>query len=260
MGPFDANRTGPNLVQLSPRKRTTQELSKLVDDIDDKIRSGEWPPGTRLPTERELEQRLGVSRNTLRKVLRQFEDSGQIQRHVGRGTFVAETAKVVPMKPREATSAVALTARPANSLTEMLSLASPADIMEIRLIIEPSVSELAAHRASARELAQMEECVTRMDDAGEIGEYEQWDARFHETIVQSARNELLAQLYAGLTEARNSTVWTEMKRRSVTPERRAAYQRHHRAILAALLARDGERARQEVVGHLRQIRGDLLGE
>lgn len=247
------------MAELNPRQRASHELSTLVEDIERKISSGVWPPGTQLPTERELEQRLGVSRNTLRKGLRRLEDAGKILRQVGRGTFVAGTFQALNRGLEPASADVTPAALQANgSLLDLLRAASPADIMEIRLVIEPSVAELAAHRASGRELARLQECFDRMQAAKDIPEYEHWDAQFHETIVASARNDLLSQLYAALTEARNSPIWAEMKRRTVTTERRAAYQDHHHGILAALLRRDAESARSEVLAHLREVRDHLL--
>jgi len=244
------------LTEVNARKRATQELTILVDEIETKIGSGEWPPGTRLPTERELEQRLRVSRNTLRKALRRLEAGGKIRRHVGRGTFVAEAVRSgrTPSvkEPPTASSASRI------SLLDILRSAGPADLMEIRLVIEPAVAELAAHRASARQLEHLQTCFERMEAAQDIPDYEHWDAQFHETIVSSAKNEALGLLYAAITEARNSDVWAEMKKRSVTPERRAGYQAQHRAILDALLARDAERARAQVQHHLREVRNHLL--
>lgn len=242
-------------------RASADELAALIADFKAKIDTGEWPPGTRLPTERELEQKLGISRNLLRKGLNQLRAEGKISRQIGRGTFVTGLADAVrePGSERGQFGLGELAALASgDSLLDILRAAGPTDLMEIRMIIEPAVAELAAHRASARQLAYLQECFERMDRTTDISEYDTWDAQFHETLVGSARNETLTLLYAAITHARNSPVWTDMKKRSVTPERLSLYQQHHRAIFEAVANRDAERARAETHHHLREVRNHLL--
>ncbi|HEV2597825.1 FadR/GntR family transcriptional regulator [Sphingopyxis sp.] len=246
-------------VILSPRTLTpAEELAALVTDFKTKIDSGDWAPGTRLPTERELEKRLGISRNLLRKGLNQLRAEGKIHRHVGRGTFVTGLAGARGIDTMMEQLGALTTLSEGDSLLGILRAASPADLMEVRLIIEPAVAELAAHRASARQLAYLEECLERMTAASEESEFDIWDGQFHETLVGAARNETLALLYTAIVQARNSPVWADIRRRSVTPERRDLYHRHHRAIFEAVANRDAERARTELHNHLRELRGHLL--
>jgi DNA-binding FadR family transcriptional regulator len=90
-----------------------------------------------------------------------------------------------------------------------------------------------------------------------VGEFEEWDGRLHQTIVSAARNQLLCDIYDAINGVRSSTEWGKLKERSLTTERRAAYIRHHRAIVDALNERDGERARKEIRHHLIAVKEGL---
>ncbi|HYZ17578.1 MAG TPA: FCD domain-containing protein [Candidatus Acidoferrum sp.] len=210
--------------------------------IEERIREGQWPAGHQLPTERELVEHFGIARNTVRKTLRALEERGTIERHVGRGTFVAS--------PREADEP---------DLVQRIHRASPAEIMEARLLIEPDVVGLAAARASADDLAAMEECLRRAESAPSVDEFEHWDGRLHETILGAARNGLIADIYAAINSVRRQAEWRKLKERTLTPERRALYEEQHRRIVAALRDRDPEAARRTLRDHLSAVAANLLG-
>lgn len=212
--------------------------------IDEQIENGVWKDGEQLPPERQLVDRFGVSRNTLRKSLKQLEAAGKISRHIGRGTFVTAS------RPHTRT-------REDDALTRKIHRASPSEVMDLRLMLEPQSGELAASRATSDDLAAMEACLKGCENAGSVSEFEEWDGRLHQTIVSAARNQLLADIYDAINGVRNSTEWGKLKERSLTAERRAAYIRHHRAIVTALTDRDAERARKEIRNHLIAVKEGL---
>src|SRR5215813_10500589 len=119
---------------MDERIRTSHDVAR---DIGRRIDSGEWPGGFRVPPERELAATYRLARNTVRRALQELD--GQLVRVVGRGTFVRSNA----------------TARPREFLGRLRD-ASPTDIMEVRLIMEPHAAALAAHRASTDDLAELE--------------------------------------------------------------------------------------------------------
>lgn len=217
----------------------------IAERIEANIANGLWGPGFRLPTERELEDEFGVARNTLRKGLKKLEDAGKIVRHVGRGSFVADAA------PQQTSVAQILLDRVVGS--------SPAEVMEVRLVLEPWAASLAAARATASDLARMRECLAKGEAATDVPEFEVWDGLLHETIIASAKNELLAGLYEAINMARHQPEWMKLKERTVTPERRAAYQAHHNEIVEALGARDAGAAADLIRTHLLAVRLSLVG-
>ena len=237
------------------RDRAAIGTSAVVEFIERCIADGTWGPGAKLPTERELEKRFGISRNTLRKGLRVLEDQGKIIRHVGRGSFVTGGNGQVHM------DGAALPGIPLkdDSLVRRIHGASPAEVMEVRLMVEPLAAELAAGRANAADLQRMEECLLRAEQARDIPEFEHWDGMLHVTIIAAAKNGLLMDLYDAINDIRNQPEWGKLKARSVTPERRATYEAQHRSIVAALKDRDADQARSELQNHLQLVRSNLLG-
>lgn len=225
------------------RRRAAQSVESACATIERNIAVGLWKPGHRLPAERELEEQLGVARNTLRKGLKRLESEGKIVRYVGRGTFVAE------MQPA-----------PPKSLFERVSGCSPAEVMEVRLMLEPRAAELAAARASQAELQMLDECLRSAKIAADLRTFEHWDGLLHKTIIQAAKNELLAGLYEAINLIRNQPEWTKLKERTVTAKRRETYQLQHVELVRALTERDSRAARQKMEAHLLAVRGNLLEE
>ena len=97
----------------------TEALDRLAPDL-----------GDRLPPERVLAQRLGCSRETLRRALARLERAGEIWRHVGQGTFRGPRPRFLPLRD-----------------TLLIEGATPQDLLSARLMLEPEVAAAAAARA-----------------------------------------------------------------------------------------------------------------
>jgi DNA-binding FadR family transcriptional regulator len=223
------------------RRRATNSVESACKRIERNIKLGVWRPGHRIPTERELQAELGVARNTLRKGLKRLEREGQIVRHIGRGTFVAEIKAVSPQ-----------------NFLERLSGCSPTEVMEVRMMLEPRAAELAATRGSQAELQFLEECLKGADNASDLQTFEHWDGLLHKTIIQATKNELLIGLYEAINAIRNQPEWTKLKERTVTAQRRRTYQKQHEELVTALRERDARTARERMRTHLAVVRGNLF--
>lgn len=233
---------------MNVREKAASSAAALVEFVERNISEGVWKPGAKLPTERTLELQFGVSRNTLRKSLKQLEDQGKITRHVGRGTFVTEAAIGIGAKPGDL-----------RDLACRIQGASPVEVMEVRLMIEPLAAELAAVRATADDLLRLEECLDHCDRAADIAEFEHWDGMLHVTIVAAAKNGMLNALYEAINNLRNQDEWRRLKERSVTLERRGNYSEQHQRIVKFLKERDAEQAKSELHRHLLTVRANLFG-
>lgn len=207
----------------------------------DLMASGDYPDGAKLPTERDLAGRLNLPRGAVRDALASLETEGAVVRVVGSGTFVASPV-------------VAPGARPLP-----LRDVSPAEIMEARMLIEPRLASLAVAQATAADFERMETCNREALASGSLGVFEHWDAALHQAIAEATHNRLVVGLYDAITAAREHADWGELKRRSLTPERREVYREEHRRIVAALRARDAAAAEAEVLAHLKRVRENLLG-
>jgi DNA-binding FadR family transcriptional regulator len=211
------------------------ELRKRID-------AGEWTSNGRMPPERDLADQFGVARNTVRRAVGLLEESGTVVRQIGRGTFLA------------AANANTLAA----AVTRMQGT-SPADMMEIRQLLEPAAAAFAATNASVGELNAVREAYQAATDALEMPAFEQWDAEFHHRIFACSRNEFLKEIHNLMRVLRNQSPWFEMKKRSFSEERRRGYCAEHQAILDALVSRDRDGAREAMLSHLQTVERNLLG-
>jgi DNA-binding FadR family transcriptional regulator len=232
---------------MNVRERAASGAAALIHFIERNIAEGVWPPGAKLPTERVLERQFGVSRNTLRKSLKRLEGQGKITRHVGRGSFVAEARPAPDGRTADG-----------HHLVHRIQGASPVEVMEVRLMVEPLAAELAAMRATAEDLQRMDDCLAHCERAGDVAEFEHWDGMLHVAIVSAAKNGMLSALYEAINDLRRHAEWRRLKERSVTPERRGLYRDQHRRIVQCLKERDAEQAKTELRRHLLEVRANLF--
>ncbi|WP_217577480.1 FadR/GntR family transcriptional regulator [Mesorhizobium sp. GbtcB19] len=207
-----------------------------------RISLGEWMENGRMPPERDLASEFGVARNTVRRAVGLLEDDGTVVRHVGRGTFLTAA------NPDSMAATVA-----------RMEGTSPADMMEIRQLLEPAAASFAATNASAGELNAVREAHKIAWASEDMPTFEHWDAEFHHRIFACSRNDFLKEIHNLMRILRNQRPWFEMKKRSFSEERRATYCNEHQAILDALLARDSEAASAAMLAHLRTVERNLLG-
>ncbi|WP_214366728.1 FadR/GntR family transcriptional regulator [Pseudonocardia sp. H11422] len=200
---------------------------------------GTLGPGSQLPTERDLVDRLAAPRSAVRRALAALERDGLVVRHVGRGTFVTGTTT------HSADGAPADT--------------SPAEIMQVRLLIEPQVAFLAARVATQADMDRIVHCLDRGGASDDYEGFESWDGALHRAIAQAAHNGLLMNMFDVMNAARALPVWGSLKSRTSTPERRRCYHCEHIAIVDALRDRDPDGARDRMREHLANVSDNLLG-
>ena len=212
-----------------------------AEHLRELVSSGALRPGDRLPSERELASRLGVSRPTLREAVRGLVIMGLLETRHGAGTFVVRTA------PPDGD---------AFTVTIDLEGAPIQELFEIRLLLEPSVTERAAARITDEDLAELRVKLERME--GTVGDAQAFallDAEFHRMVHVAARSSTMLSLLDGIADLSLrgrtiSTVQSSVRRRTLL---------EHRAILEALEDRDPVLAREAMAAHLMHIRGVLVG-
>ncbi len=201
-------------------------------------------PGDRLPPERNLSERLGISRGELRKALTTLETEGIVERQVGRGTFL------------RAPSTAAMSDE---SLVKHLSeITSPHAAMMARLSLEPELAGHAAIHAAPRHLTEARQLANGMRVAANWAEYEQLDARLHELIAVASGNPLLAELHRIVNAVRVSVVWSKLELPQDGPPTGYHSFSEHDAIIEALERRDRKAAHSAMRDHLKSVRATLL--
>jgi GntR family transcriptional regulator, transcriptional repressor for pyruvate dehydrogenase complex len=211
-----------------------------AEHLRELIGSGALQPGDKLPPERALATRLGVSRPTLREAVRGLVIMGLLETRHGAGTYVVRQA------PPEG-----------DPLTVTIDLqdAPIEELFEIRLLLEPSLTERAAARITEDELAELRSTLERMDAVvGQPSAFSLLDVEFHRAIHVAARSATLLTLLDGIADLSRRGRTLSSTRPGVT--RRTAQE--HRAILDGLEARDPVLAREAMSAHLMHIRGVLV--
>jgi DNA-binding FadR family transcriptional regulator len=214
----------------------------------DQLHSGRWQVGERLPAEREWCEQHQISRSTVRKVLAELKDQGLIVQTVGSGTFVTDKAGRANV-PHKSSGL---------GTPDAVWQTSPAELMEARMALEPAIIEMVIGNATPADFEQMAQCCDRAEAATSAQEFEVWDGLFHEAIARAAHNGFVARLFKLMNQARAQGEWGMLKKRSLTPERRLAYQSEHRALLQALKVRDPVQAKALATAHLIHVRRNLL--
>jgi GntR family transcriptional regulator, transcriptional repressor for pyruvate dehydrogenase complex len=224
------------LTSVSPQRLYSQVVRQLLG----LIASGHLTAGDRLPPERELTQRLGVSRASVRQALTALEVMGVIQIRAGSGVYVGPPAE--PGIEESLTSA-----------------ASPLEILEARLIVEPGIARLAAARRGSADLARLEREVEAMAaelEAGRDGWEPDWG--FHRSLADAAGNPSLAQLAQDLVEQMGQPMWLLMRSRNIARRHHGhRYLEHHRRILEAVAGGDAATAERCMRTHIRAVMVDL---
>ncbi len=220
--------------------RTSRLYEQIVQQIEESVLKGTLKPGDQLPAERELAQRLGVSRTAVREAVKTLREKGLVEAYSGRGTFI--------------TDGTSQAARQSFDLMVKIGQqeGSP-HLAELRLILEPGIAALAAVRADEEDLAAMREAVAVMDRAQKDPEaYIEADLDFHLALAEAAANPLILSLIdsiVGLLREQRIKIFNV----EGGPERG---QVHHKRILEAMERRDPEMARIAMRAHLEQVRED----
>jgi GntR family transcriptional regulator, hexuronate regulon transcriptional repressor len=215
--------------------RQARLYQHVAERIARAIASGGYKPGDRLPAERDLAQTYSVSRPTIREAIIALELDGLVEVKIGSGVYV--TAVKPDRSPQVAMDIGAF------------------ELTEARLLIEGEVAALAASQISDEELAELADLLGKMESAG-AGELV--DRQFHETIARATRNSALFQTVEQLWTIRNRSPQCVRLLEKTRAKGYVPVVGEHRAILAALQARDPNAARAAMRDHLSRVLDYLL--
>ena len=169
------------------RKTVSAEIAETITRLI--FRERRFPPGSRLPTERDFAQQLGVSRTSIREALKLLHAAGTIEIRHGVGAFVRES----PAVPHDPLGLSLCPPDPAVRFSAWL---------EACLAVEPPAAELAAQRAEESELAAMEDLAVQMERClGPAEQIEEHIRQFHTALVSAAHNPILARLFQSLQDS-----------------------------------------------------------
>lgn len=218
----------------------------VAQHIERLVLEGSLRPGEQLVPERELAERLSVSRSTLRDALAVLEQRGIVTSE-GRGTRVTELGKVSVTDP----------------LIALLAKHSEAneDYLEFRGIVESAAASLAATRATDVERGLLADILARIDRAHQKENPEEEadaDAALHLLIYEASHNLTLLQIMHSLAGVLRADVTQNRSRLFQVPAMREVLLSQHHAIAGAIMDGDPQRAAIAATEHIAYIRHSTL--
>jgi DNA-binding FadR family transcriptional regulator len=207
---------------------------EAIERIKEMIVSGELRPGGRLPKEADLAERLGLSRNSLREAVKALSLIRVLDVRQGDGTYVTS------LQPNVLLETVGF-------ILDFHRDDSVLHLLQVRRILEPAATAMAAVRMTDDELAELDDILDAIDKAPDLNGLIQGDLEFHRRIAHGSGNPVLASFIESLSAPTlRARVW-----RGLTQEGAAdATREQHRAIHAAMVAREPEVARSWASVHV----------
>ncbi len=230
---------------VSPEKLS----SAVVRQVEELILRGILQPGKRLPSERELADRLGVSRPSLRDAIAQLQDAGLLASKPGAGVFVADV-----LGSAFSPALTALFARHDEATMDYLSF---------RRDMEGLAAERAARLGSDTDLAVITAIFRKMETAHDNRSAEDeaaLDAQFHMAIIEASHNVVMLHMMRSMYELLRGGVFYNLQIMFKQQTKRTVLLDQHRAIHDALLARNATGAREAVEAHLNYVERALMDQ
>ncbi|MGH6615398.1 FadR/GntR family transcriptional regulator [Sphingomonas sp.] len=213
-------------------------FQNVADQIVALIDQGAFPPGSRLPGERELSERFGVSRVTIREAEIALQATGRIRIKTGSGVYVSETAA---------------------QDTGQLPAVSAFELTEARLLFESEAAALAAPIISEGDLAILRDLLNQMaQDNLEDDEVTAIDRLFHLTIAAASGNKAIIHVIETLWRLRTEIAEVRTTHASVCHHDGSARQAEHAAIVDGLARRDPQAARIAMRQHFNRLLEAML--
>jgi len=222
------------------QKVQTEKLSlAVVRQIELLILRGILRPGERLPSERELAERMGVSRPSLREAVSQLQKQGLLTSKAGSGIYVAEV----------------LGSAFSPALIQLFSSHEEAvfDYLSFRRDMEGLAAERAARLGSDSDLKVVQTIFDKMEAAharNAAKDEANLDAQFHMAIIEAGHNVVMLHMMRSMFDLLRQGVFYNRQMMFQQRTTREAILDQHRAINTALQGRDPEGARQAVEAHL----------
>ncbi|WP_330238248.1 FadR/GntR family transcriptional regulator [Streptomyces sp. NBC_00525] len=224
------------MALTSPRRSALAD--QVIAQLRNQITTGEWPVGSRIPTEPELVEQLGVARNTVREAVRALAHNGLLDIRQGSGTYVVATSELAGVMHRRFASA------------------DPRHIAELRSTLESSAARLAAVRRTERDLKQLDALMKRREETWAAGDAEAFvdaDSTLHLAVVAASHNDVLTELYADLGD-----LLRDYLREDVGEDLTPKTPMDHSRLVEAIRAGDAETAAAEAASHTLSCRADRV--
>ncbi|HAK47546.1 MAG TPA: hypothetical protein DCO79_16695 [Spirochaeta sp.] len=214
---------------------------EIIENVKEKIVSGELQPGDQLPSETKLAEMFGVGRGTIREAMKVMFYLGLIDRNNSRNTFVTETAREKAIMR--------------SFLDRFEGYRDAMEMIEVRKIMEPEASALAAERQEDHIIEKLEkEYQTMRDNKDDLDIFIEADGRFHQHIFSGTGNrliiELMQSIHLALKQEQSSVLHGSM---TIKPKSLS----FHKELLDGIKDGDSKRARKIMLEHILDIEKEM---
>lgn len=218
-----------------PALRTARRaglIEQVIEQLREQILAGTWPIGGRIPTESELAQLTGTSRNTVREAVQSLVHAGLLERRQGSGTYVLAASEL------------------AGAVSRRVAGAHHVHVLEVRRALEVGAARLAALHRTPDDVARLRALVVERNTAARRGEVDAQiaaDVALHRAIGLAAHNPVLNDIYENVIDTLSENV------RSNLDVHGGADENEHVALIDAIEAQDPGRAEVEAAGFLDEL-------
>lgn len=231
-------------MELKPIK-TRKIYEEIVEQIRELVMRGDLKPGDKLPSERDLVERLQVSRASIREALSALEMMGLLEVRSGEGTFMRK------LKPESVIAPLAW----------MLSIEKGTlqELLEVRKILEVQAAQLATQRARSEDLYELEEALKDMRQEilhPELGG-EKADLRFHYAITRATKNTILILLMDTISDMMQQMLKTSRAKLYAGKYTPNILYMEHAKIYEAIKTKDSLKASEYILEHLSGVEEEL---
>lgn len=224
--------------RIEHKKRSVYAVEQIIKVIQD----GLYKVGDKLPPERVIAEKTGVSRSSVREAFSALKIVGIVESRAGDGTYVKGSPEN------------------ANGESHILSVLkeneSPSDVLETRRVFEDSIIEFAVDRATDVDIAGIESVLKRMGELADIEDYRRYleaHRDFHLAIARATRNPVIERVICLLLDLMRQQLWQEVEEDYYLPKDeqhiKESLEKHHQ-IYAAIKDKDAKLAREKMREHL----------
>ena len=209
-------------------------VDEVLAQMMGKIADGTWSRGEKIPSENELRELLGVSRDTVRQAIKQMCAQGLLESQQGRGTYVKNADVGLPL-----TQMIP---------TVFLTQDDGANLIEFMQVIETASASIAAEKATEEDLAYLQSCLDQMIRAETDEQYYDWDSKYHIHLAKCTRNPLFSRSIE-ITSEMLTYYFTNLAK----VHGREASIAQHRSCLEAVRTRDQKAAYMAMREHYEML-------
>jgi DNA-binding FadR family transcriptional regulator len=212
--------TGTGELPALRTARRASLIEQVIEQLRGQIVRGSWAIGDRIPTEAELAQLTGTSRNTVREAVQSLVHTGLLERRQGSGTYVLANSEL------------------AGAVSRRVACAHAVHVLEVRRALEVGAAQLAALRRTDEDVVSLRRILARRNEAvsqSRLQEAATLDVALHRAIVEASHHPVLIDLHVNVLASVQENVMTNILAMGGLPELSIA-------LVDAIAHRDPERA------------------